>query len=60
MALTTEETKAVAVDIWNQLTAEPPSLISQRAFEKLSLRAYHRAVLAKNKRDEEPRPIAAE
>ena len=60
MALNTEETKAVAVDIWNEVNAKLGYEYSQRGFEKIALKAYHRAVLAKNKRDEDPRPIAAE
>lgn len=60
MAINTEEAKAATVDIWNALDALPGHLFGQRAFEKIALTAYRKAVLEKQRRDEDPVPIAAE
>ena len=57
MALNTEESKAAAVDIWNVLNALPGHAFGQRAFEKIALTAYRKAVLEKQRRDEDPIPI---
>lgn len=60
MALTTEEAKAATVNIWNALNALPGYSFGQRAFEKIALGEYRKAVLEKQRRDENPIPIAAE
>jgi hypothetical protein len=60
MALNTEESKAATVDMWNALNALPGHAFGERAFEKIALTAYRKAVLAKQQRDENPMPLAAE
>lgn len=60
MALTTEEAKAATVNIWNVLNALPGHAFSQRAFEKIALTEYRKAVLEKQRRDENPIRLAAE
>ena len=60
MALNTEETKDATVDMWNVVNALPGHAFGERAFEKIALTAYRKAVLAKQRRDEHPVPIAAE
>lgn len=60
MALTTEEAKAATVNIWNALNALPGHAFGQRAFEKIALTEYRRAVLEKQQRDSYPVRLAAE
>lgn len=60
MALNTEESKAAAVDIWNAVDALPGHAFGQRAFEKIALTAYRKAVLEKQRRDENPFRVAAD
>lgn len=60
MALNTEEAKAATVNIWNTLTALPGHAFGERAFEKIALTEYRKAVLEKQRRDEDPIRIAAE
>lgn len=60
MALNTEEAKAATVNIWNALNAWPGHAFGQRAFEKIALIEYRKAVLEKQRRDEDPVRIAAE
>ena len=60
MALTTEEAKAATVNIWNVLNALPGHAFGQRAFEKIALTEYRKAVLEKQRRDENPIRLAAE
>lgn len=60
MALTTEEAKAATVNIWNVLHALPGHAFGQRAFEKIALNEYRKAVLEKQLRDEDPVRLAAE
>lgn len=60
MALTTEEAKVATVNIWNVLNALPGHAFGQRAFEKIALTEYRKAVLEKQRRDENPIRLAAE
>ena len=60
MALNTEEAKGATVALWNTLDALPGHAFGERAFEKIALTAYRKAVLEKQRRDEVPVRIAAE
>ena len=60
MALTTEDAKTATVNIWNVLNALPGHAFGQRAFEKIALTEYRKAVLEKQRRDENPVRLAAE
>jgi hypothetical protein len=60
MALNTELTKAALMDAWDEVNALPGYSFSQRAFEKLALKAYHKAVLEQQRLDAYPVRIAAE
>lgn len=60
MALNTEEAKAATVNIWNVLNTMPGHAFGQRAFEKIALTEYRKAVLEKQRREEHPVRIAAE
>jgi hypothetical protein len=60
MALSSKETKTVLENIWNRVNGNPEYGYGQRAFEKLALQEYHKAVIEKQKRDEYPVHMAAE
>jgi hypothetical protein len=60
MALNSKETKTVLENSWNKVNTNPEYGYGQRAFEKLVLKEYHKAVLEKQRRDEDPVLMAAE
>lgn len=57
MALNTEESKSVAVRVWERLNANSGNSYGSKAFMKLVEQEYNAAVLAKQALNNPPNPV---